>query len=387
MLRHANTLCSRLFCLGYLSLRVTRWSSPFPNRFSMTMVSPLARGKSHDSSFFSNQLKVVFFVWAATVCAFASETDKEPAKSSRVTEQVATCTAPDPDAPKPATLTGSISQAKPTFELVCSTERSNAAVPAGLEKVCKQIEASSANRVQSTPLSACSQDPTTQCLLSDLLFPGATAAWKPVTVTKGSGSTQTKYQLTISKDELPLLDQQFFVGCMKANEADSSCQVNITVNARASEVSADNVVTCAYGKESNKTPVAVTLTSETNSFTLKCGSEGTQTPAEKDSYCSGTSVDACDLKKLTSIIPKAEASWWADVVANQSMKFTIPTDKFPSADTVFLVGCKKPEKEKDATSCNVKVTVKSSAASGFQGAFSFGVVSAVVLAVLSGAVA
>ncbi|PHJ16240.1 srs domain-containing protein [Cystoisospora suis] len=344
------------------------------------MTSPRSLSKSRSFSVFI-RLRALFFLLALTAHSVGSASGQSSA-SSNVTGQVATCIVPssDPQA-QPPPLEGSVSQANPTIELVCQGDTVTA-VPDNLAKVCKPSTTAPAARA-SDSLSDCKTSDDKQCSVDSLLFPGTQAAWKDVTSALKAASTQKRYQLTIPKEGFPVLDQQFFVGCTKNGVQNISCQVNITVNARASEVSADNVVTCAYGKESNKTPVAVTLTPEKNSFTLKCGSEGTQTPAEKDSYCSGTSVDACDLKKLTSIIPKAEASWWADVVANQSMKFTIPTDKFPSADTVFLVGCKKPEKEKDATSCNVKVTVKSSAASGFQGAFSFGVVSAVVLAVSS----
>ncbi|PHJ16758.1 srs domain-containing protein [Cystoisospora suis] len=349
------------------------------------MASPHPQRKP--SAWMFTYLWLVLLPSPSTVCAVGAVNEGEPEKSSTIEGQVATCSAPHAETPKPATLKGSISQANPTFELVCKGENSNA-VPSELANVCKQTTEPSARQLSSantTSLSKCSEDAKQQCALSTLLFPGAKAAWTAATSETRDGVTQKKFQVTIPREEFPLVDQQFLVGCMEKSKPQSSCQVNITVNARASEVSADNVVTCAYGKDSNKAPVAVTLTPEKNSFTLKCGSEGARIPTEKQEYCSGTSIDGCSAKQLTSLIPKAEASWWTESDGQKTVQFTIPTDKFPSSDTVFLVGCKTAEKEKDATSCNVNVTVRSSAVSSFRkNAFSLGAITAVVLTVSCG---
>ncbi|PHJ16757.1 srs domain-containing protein [Cystoisospora suis] len=350
------------------------------------MWCPLLRRKSSGFSSFGSHLEVLLLLSAVAVGASGSVTSK----TSGVTGQVATCVVAT-EIQKTATLEGSISQANPTFELLCQGTNPTA-VPVELKKVCKQSDIPSARSDlgAQTPLSECAADTgKQQCDVTTLLFPGAKAVWEAVTQTEANSSTDKKYRLIIAKEDFPLLDQRFFVGCMEKSKPQSSCQVNITVNARASEVSADNVVTCAYGKDSNKAPVAVTLTPEKNSFTLKCGSEGARIPTEKQEYCSGTSIDRCSAKQLTSLIPKAEASWWTESDGQKTVQFTIPTDKFPSSDTVFLVGCKTAEKEKDATSCNVNVTVKSSAVSSFsKDAFSLGgVLSAVVLALSSGLIA
>lgn len=355
------------------------------------MTCPLVHGTPFGFCSFSAAVRALLLLSACTACA-SSESTHPPAGSANIVDQVATCSAPHASNPHPATLAGSISQAKPTFELVCQGSDSNA-VPAGLTKVCQKTAPTLLTpTVRTTTLSVCSSG-TDQCDLSTLLYPGAKAAWKAVTVTGGdSGTTgDTKYQLTIPKDEFPVLETKFLVGCMKNNEVNSSCQVNITVSPRASEVSAGNVVICAYGRESNSTPMAVTLTSQQNSFTLRCGSEGTQSPTDRQEYCSGTSVDDCNPKKLTSLIPKATASWWtATDSQNGVMKLTIPKDAFPSADAVFLVGCKKPEKAPgtETSSCNVRITVRAPAGSGFRTeAPSLGVILAGVLVVSAGLIA
>lgn len=310
--------------------------------------------------------------------ACTSGSANSPAGTSTIENQVATCTTPL-DPASPATLLGSITPANPTFELVCQGANSQA-VPAGLGRVCKHAAPTSTTRTPGpTTLSECSANESgQQCLLSTLLFPGAKAAWKQVTGTPGN-TGEKRYQLTIPKEEFPVLEKQFLVGCMEASKSQSSCQVNITVSARASEVSADNVVTCAYGQQSNDSALTVAVTSEKNSFTLRCGSEGAQIPADKQDYCSGASVDECTPQNLTALIPNAEASWWTDPDEQKTMTFTIPKDKFPSADTAFLVGC-TASKTGGKTSCNVKVTVKAPVGSGSQrDTFSLGVILSVGL--------
>ncbi|PHJ21117.1 srs domain-containing protein [Cystoisospora suis] len=338
--------------------------------FFRTKKSPFLHEKLNGFPAFFGLLAALIFLSRLTGCVLGSDSVNEPAKSSKVTGQVATCAAPAAASPSPAMLAGNMSQADPTFELVC---QGGEAVPIDLAKVCRQ---STTSRPQNkgTPLSECrTHSGATQYRLADILLSGAKAAWKSVPAPVGE---PRKFQLAIPKDEFPVVDEKFFVGCMQPEKPESSCQVNITVSARTSEVSADNVVTCAYGKDSNKSPVDVNLTTKKNSFTLECRSD--VVPADyKQLYCSGSSVDECSPKKLTSLLPRAEPSWWKTVDSLHTVKLT--EDKFPSADTVFLMGCQKPAKG-GVTACSVKVTIKAPTTSGVErDSYSLRVVYGVIL--------
>ncbi|KEP60421.1 UNVERIFIED_CONTAM: SAG-related sequence protein SRS16A [Hammondia hammondi] len=110
--------------------------------------------------------------------------------------------------------------------------------------------------------------------------------------------TNTEWILELLKSDLPLTQKTFFVGCQKTTQARavsgttvSTCTVTVNVEARASAAE-NNIVTCAYGKDSNTNPLQVDMTTENNTLTVDCGSEGTLSPETTSAqYCDPQSTD------------------------------------------------------------------------------------------------
>ncbi|PFH35657.1 SAG-related sequence [Besnoitia besnoiti] len=173
--------------------------------------------------------------------------------------------------------------------------------------------------------------------------------------------------------------------CKKnTNDNDSKCKLPIYVLARASTV--ENVVTCAYGKKSNKTPVKVEITQDQNSLTILCGQEGSIQPTEyATKYCEADGLKDCS-KSYTEILPAFDEKWTPLQGTDNSAKLAIPASEFPSGDKSFYIGCtpsggKREEgKERSAgsaaaggsdaapTTCKVLVTVKAAGSSLSAGA-------------------
>ncbi|KEP61178.1 UNVERIFIED_CONTAM: SAG-related sequence SRS19A [Hammondia hammondi] len=186
-----------------------------------------------------------------------------------------------------------------------------------------------------------------------------------------------KWTLNLTADDLPLEDTPFFVGCQEDPTSDDSaknpsCVVPVHVEARPS-VQADNVVTCAYGHNSNKKPVEVEITSEKNAVTIECGDLGFVGSRNVATECCATDDpygEECTGKNYTDVIPKLEASWVEKDGVTTSVTLTIPVSGFPSKDLKIRLAClpRKASIATDpetttgqfgaATSCNVIATVK-----------------------------
>ncbi|KEP61407.1 UNVERIFIED_CONTAM: SAG-related sequence protein SRS15A [Hammondia hammondi] len=91
--------------------------------------------------------------------------------------------------------------------------------------------------------------------------------------------------LELQGSDLPFCDKSSFVGCDRGADGkavepnDSESKVNVIVQARPSSVDDKNIVTCAYGKDSNPQPLKVEMTTEKNTLTLHCGSKASIKPA------------------------------------------------------------------------------------------------------------
>ncbi|KYF38916.1 SAG-related sequence SRS19A [Toxoplasma gondii ARI] len=186
-----------------------------------------------------------------------------------------------------------------------------------------------------------------------------------------------KWTLNLTADDLPLEDIPFFVGCQEDPTSDDSankpsCVVPVHVEARPS-VQADNVVTCAYGHNSNKQPVEVEITTDKNAVTVECGSLGFVTSRNVATECCATDDPLAEErtgKKYTDVLPIIEASWVEKGGVTTSVTLTIPVSAFPSKDLKIRLACapRKPSGTTDpetttgqfgaATSCNVIATVK-----------------------------
>nr|ABN13881.1 bradyzoite surface protein BSR4 [Neospora caninum]ABQ43783.1 bradyzoite surface protein BSR4 precursor [Neospora caninum] len=205
----------------------------------------------------------------------------------------------------------------------------------------------------------------------------------------------TQWSLALQESDLPLSEKTFFVGCQQTQtqnkkgsaQTKSTCTVTVNVEARASSVGENNVVTCAYGKNSNPKPLEVDMTTANNTLTIDCGSEGSLNPASYETqFCDPQEKDLknCAKKDYVDILPTFRTTWWTTENEGSSVKLTIPETEFPESEQQFRLGCvpvtttsngatnennKLHEDEEGgaetvtSTSCNVLVTIKTSAAS------------------------
>ncbi|PFH37040.1 SAG-related sequence [Besnoitia besnoiti] len=196
--------------------------------------------------------------------------------------------------------------------------------------------------------------------------------------------------LELTEDDLPFTDKSFFVGCKSAAAgqlksapaAAKTCRIDVSVLARSSKVE-ENVVTCAYGAESNPRPLEVELTSRNNTVVVACGADGSIAPPSYNTHYCDDTLQSCD-KSYTDIFPKFDSTWWSGEAGKDDapVKLTIPKESFPVEDQRFYVGC-SPKKNGDGSSggsragagpetqapaasptrCKVMVTVRAGAAS------------------------
>ncbi|PFH37043.1 SAG-related sequence [Besnoitia besnoiti] len=244
--------------------------------------------------------------------------------------------------------------------------KADRAVPELLTEVCKPSKEGT--------IDACDEKPTS---LTDILQTTTTVAWvKMETPTEGKGETRT---LNLTKQDLPFTDKSFAVGCKTTSQPTVACQVDVTVKARASSVD-KNVVTCAYGAESNPRALEAEMTEENNTLTIKCGKDGNIKPAtEGGHYCEDEKLSQCE-KSYKDILPSFDSSWWTkegDAPATETLTLTIPKEEFPAEEQKFYVGCSPGEGDKTIpvsrsqeangnvipasrglTDCKVLVTVK-----------------------------
>ncbi|CBZ54362.1 SRS domain-containing protein [Neospora caninum Liverpool] len=277
-----------------------------------------------------------------------------------------------------------------TATLVCSGEN-NEAVPKGMKKVCSAGEGQTVAKCKSH------EDGTVQVTLESLLGSSRSIEWRKTTQTLEEQNNGEEWTLELQEADLPLSDKAFFVGCDK-NEAHQllslegkaavDCKVDVNVKARPSSVTDNNVVTCAYGKDSNPEPLKVEMTTENNTLTIQCGSEGSLNPESyATQYCDlQGELENCTLKTFEDILPTFAASWWSKGDNSRSATLTIPQTDFPESEQQFRVGCvyknetsggpkpaakgaKTGEAHAAATTsnCNVIVTVRSGSANSSSG--------------------
>ncbi|PFH37767.1 SAG-related sequence [Besnoitia besnoiti] len=196
-----------------------------------------------------------------------------------------------------------------------------------------------------------------------------------ITPAENVSETQSReWKLSLTETQFPRSDEKFIVGC-KASSPEKSCTLTVDVKARSSSAE-NNVVTCAYGEDSNPGIFKVELTRDNNTLTLDCGSDGSiKPPSYTTIYCSDESLEECQ-KGFKEILPKFHESWWTKEKPGEApAKLNIPPADFPSEDRSFFIGCAKlPEAqsehesrrqsapEQQATSpagtCKVRVVLK-----------------------------
>ncbi|PFH37038.1 SAG-related sequence [Besnoitia besnoiti] len=225
--------------------------------------------------------------------------------------------------------------------------------------------------------------------LRSLLQANREITWTDAVLSSGDGHRQTR-RLELTEDDLPFTDKSFFVGCTSevdghvksAPAAAKTCRIDVSVLARSSKVE-ENVVTCAYGAESNPRPLEVELTSRNNTVVVACGADGSIAPPSYNTHYCDDTLQSCD-KSYTDIFPKFDSTWWSGEAGKDDapVKLTIPKESFPVEDQRFYVGC-SPKKNGDGSSggsragagpetqapaasptrCKVMVTVRAAAAS------------------------
>ncbi|PFH37042.1 SAG-related sequence [Besnoitia besnoiti] len=199
-------------------------------------------------------------------------------------------------------------------------------VPTELSQVCYPLNQES--------FESCKSSGT---VLKELLETNNPVAWAEPEP-KSEPATRT---LSLTKEDLPFADKSFFVGCDKSEAPNTPCQIDITVRARSSTVD-KNVVTCAYGAESNPRALQVRITKENNTLTIACGKNGTIKPAiYQDCYCEDEKLSQCS-RSYKDILPRFDSSWWTkegEAPAAETLTLTIPKEEFPAEEQKFYVGC------------------------------------------------
>nr|CCA30047.1 SRS domain-containing protein [Neospora caninum Liverpool]CEL71260.1 TPA: SRS domain-containing protein [Neospora caninum Liverpool] len=311
--------------------------------------------------------------------------------------QVATCTlSPGGDGASTgddATSALTLSKDNLTATLKCSG-KDYVAIPQKMTKVC-------AATVQDPSVKNCKTDPQgtengNQVTLESLLGSTRSIEWTKTEATPNQ-NTGEEWTLELQEADLPLSDKAFFVGCDK-NEAHQllslegkaavDCKVDVNVKARPSSVTDNNVVICAYGKDSNPEPLKVEMTTEKNTLTVQCGSEGSLNPESyATQYCDlQGELENCTLKMFEDILPTFATSWWSKADDGNSAILTIPAAEFPESEHQFRLGCvpktadseqpdtaakggEKGESQTAATTsnCDVIVTVRSGSSASSSG--------------------
>nr|CEL69067.1 TPA: SRS domain-containing protein [Neospora caninum Liverpool] len=272
--------------------------------------------------------------------------------------QIATCTLSATgggrgSAEKVTALT--LSKDNLTVTLKCSGT-DYVAIPQEMTKVCSAT-------VQEPSVKSCKTDTQgtgngKQITLESLLGSNRSIEWKNTSQATEEKQTNGKERtLELQETDLPFSDKAFFVGCDKNNDRKVSllpsaeCKVDVNVKARPSSVTDNNVVICAYGKDSNPEPLKVEMTTEKNTLTIQCGSEGSLNPESyATQYCDPEGeVDSCEEKKFEGILPMFSTSWWSKGADSNSATLTIPQTDFPESEQRFRVGCVYKEANSEAT--------------------------------------
>ncbi|PFH35655.1 SAG-related sequence [Besnoitia besnoiti] len=269
----------------------------------------------------------------------------EKVESPKIEANTAACklsvgkamSASDP-APDPTHLTLSVDQLAAT--LVCEGE-GVAAVPNGLKNVCQENKAKEVQQDGDECTIGESKGAPVQ--LATFLAAESKAEW--VESQTAERTTKKAWKLSLQKHDLPLLDQSFYVGCKSSASSGthSACKVPVQVLARHSSTE-DNVVTCAYGANSNDAVMPVEITQDHNTLTVVCGKEGSIEPTDyATKYCEDEGLKGC-IKTYIEILPNFDEEWWTKVEGkDNSAKLTIPSTDFPSQDKSFYIGCTRTE--------------------------------------------
>ncbi|KFH03923.1 SAG-related sequence SRS15C [Toxoplasma gondii VAND] len=315
----------------------------------------------------------------------------------------ATCKFPQADASGGGSRDGSgsltLSKENLIATLQCSSEETTAIspIPQGLaKKVCVRGKGVSGKSNSCNIEGAALDGAETE--LRALLGTDRDIQWIKTETTKGSETaSNNEWTLTLQESDLPLSEKSFFVGCEHAKASKrsetvvstkSACTVNVTVEARASAAAENNVVTCAYGQNSNPHPLKVEVTPQKNTVTLQCGSEGSLNPTNYTTkYCDAQEdMSKCTEKNFADILPSIVTSWWTSDNTKNSVKLTVPETGFPESEQQFRLRCvlnktnpqtsgpnAKSEQNAETQStastseCNVIVTVKSGSSASSAG--------------------
>ncbi|CBZ49967.1 srs domain-containing protein [Neospora caninum Liverpool] len=289
------------------------------------------------------------------------------------TNSVATCQGKNGSAttPTPATLT--LSKSSLTAEVKCLGE-TNTPAPEDRANVCDGQTGSTDPEDESNACAIGTQKLGTTVTLQALLGANRNIQWTEKSISDSGAGTAR--MLKLNEADLPRTDKTFFVGCKKqaGAAANPSCKVTVNVNARPSSVDDKNVVTCAYGEDSNQKAVEVEMSQDKNTLTIDCGKDGSMQPAAYTSqYCfpEGDTLEECSKANYSDILPTFETSWWTEAENDSSPTvLTIPKTDFPGEDQRLLLGCapkstaaqnptkRSSQSESVTTSCRVVVIVK-----------------------------
>nr|CCA30046.1 SRS domain-containing protein [Neospora caninum Liverpool]CEL71259.1 TPA: SRS domain-containing protein [Neospora caninum Liverpool] len=275
-----------------------------------------------------------------------AETQTEPVFSG----QVATCTLPAEGVGAStgggATSALTLSKGNLTATLRCSGT-DYVAIPKLMKQVCSATVEDPSVKNCKTDTQVTGNDK--QITLESLLGSSRSIEWTKTEATPNQ-NTGEEWTLELQEADLPLSDKGFFVGCDK-NEARQrlslegkaavDCKVDVNVKARPSSVTDNNVVTCAYGKDSNPEPLKVEMTTEKNTLTVQCGSEGSLNPESyATQYCDPEGeLNDCTQKMFEDILPTFATSWWSKADDGNSATLTIPPAEFPESEHQFRLGC------------------------------------------------
>ncbi|PFH35625.1 SAG-related sequence [Besnoitia besnoiti] len=314
----------------------------------------------------------------------------------------ATCSPTGPAAAAAAGPTNlTLSENRLKITLACAAENAQA-VPKDLTEVCQEQitgvreageKCKIGEKTSGKPVS-----------LASVLAAGSEATWQPNASREGNPGHS--WTLSLRKEELPLVDKSFYVGCVKSPDGGASqCKVTVDVLARRSSAE-NNIVTCAYGANSNDAVVSVEMTQKHNTLKIVCGKEGAVHQNDYASkYCENGDMKECT-KPYSDIISNFVETWWTKVDdKDNSVKLTIPPTEFPTQDQSFYFGCARTEgnaqqaggsleaqaasgeQEAKTKTCKVLVTVKASDSSLSGGPLLGMTAAASGVAVLAGLVA
>ncbi|CBZ50537.1 srs domain-containing protein [Neospora caninum Liverpool] len=317
-------------------------------------------------------------------------------------------------APAAGTLTLSSASMIATLQCSGASSASISNVPENLtQHVCDPKQTSNS----STCKFGNSAPATKEVTLKEVLGTTRTIQWTESKQSERNTKGQ-KWALELDAGDLPLTDKAFVVGCQsivgcqsttsgKSPNNNAACKLTVNVEARASSVGDHNVVTCAYGKNSNPKPLEVDMSTKNNTLTIQCGTEGSLTPTSYTTdYCISDSTDpeACTKKAFVDILPTLSTSWWDTESQTGSAKLTIPETDFPEPEQRLLVGCVPKTKTsqngeqnddrltaKDEpqtqtatpTSCQVLVTVRAASAASYAAPAPTAVIAASGVAVMA----